>query len=964
MKSVLKPARSPFPPESIERMLSRYYPQLVEWSLILARGDHAAAEESVQDLCLYLTLSQPDLSGVHNLDNYLFTCLRNMYVSNLARVSRERLRVIQVEDYDAVGIVAASGGLDTVDVQNELLRICDYVLSRKYVSKSASHFILHFFLGYRRSDIALLARLPIAAIYNKLKEIRSDLREYLSAGEKIRLVRRNAMPERKPLRTAIASDVFLKELRSSILDADSAICMTEAELANAYMQPGASPVNCQELAHLAGCERCLTILERILHLNDHDGPLDGIEDAPPPKKEEKKSSDATMRMVRKRREQIMERRPGLLAIAVDGSVVAFHAVESAHNSLSSRVDVTATMRFIEVFNEFGDRLAHIPLDMGAVFAPVEQLSQQVLLSDDRRLRLNVNFDGLGIHAEVDYVDPALALIGAEEEEQPYEHKASVSFWQRLQLFAGSHFAPWGVAAFTSLLFVVTAGIAGYRYKHPGWLAVLARAQATVQAPLPGETLHQVLRIEESMGPEQGTLLGTVDVWRDSNRQVARRLYNAQQKLLATSTDAEDGTRTVNLENEATTQKDRQLIESGVWQSDVTTAAFAASSEKSVEAYRNENGFEVTKHEDGRNGVLSRTLVLDSNYQVQAEQVRYQVREGVFEVRLVQTLLHRVPNRDVPAGTFAQPHELTAPGKQSERNFPTGPEVSPAGDAAAVNLEVAVLYALFQQNVDTGQPIDVSATADGRVHMTGTLANAKLLAEIRKKIGELPNAGQVDFHIYSTSEATSAVSRGKAIRQEIVGDDNDAPASGPVRNALLARGLKDAALRNAEQEFSASALSHAQVALQHAYALDRLGAILQRGGQSSLGIDARLKWSQMVERHSAIALGEFGALHLQLDSIAAGIAIAPSVVPNTITDANTFVHAASELRKKAQLVNEQVVELFAGSAANVPAAQVSESIIHLQTILPVAEANRMRSFASRLTNRNAPGQNDVGEIHPH
>ena len=163
MRPVLKPVCSPFTADSIERILSRYFARLTEWGQILTRGDQTAAEEIVQDLCLHLTVAQPDLSAVNDLDAYLYTCLRNMYVSRLARISRERLRVIQVEDYDAVGVVINGSGPDSVDVQNELISISDYVMSRKYSSKSASHFILHFFLGYRRSDVAVLARLPIAA---------------------------------------------------------------------------------------------------------------------------------------------------------------------------------------------------------------------------------------------------------------------------------------------------------------------------------------------------------------------------------------------------------------------------------------------------------------------------------------------------------------------------------------------------------------------------------------------------------------------------------------------------------------------------------------------------------------------------------------------------------------------------------------------------------------------------------
>lgn len=964
MRPILKPVRSPFSPDSIERILSRHYQQLVEWSRILARGDHTAAEESVQDLCLHLTVAQPDLSHVNNLENYLFMCLRNMYVSNLARVSRERLCVIQVEDYDAVGMVAANTGSDTVDVQNELLRISDYVISRKYSSKSASHFILQFFLGYRRGDVALLARVPIAAIYNGLKDTRIELREHLSVGEKIRLISRGATPERKLLRAGMSSDLFLKELRTTILDADPAGCVAEKEFVNAYKQPGASPVGCRELAHLAGCERCLKILERALQLDDRDGPLDGIDGDLDrrPKPDGSRSFEATMLLMRRRREQVLERRPALLAIAVDGHVVAFHAVESAHSLLSSRVGAISNVRFIEVFDEYGDRLAHIPLEPETTAVPRDQLSQQILLSDDRRLRLDVRFDGLGMHAEVNYVDPALAASG-ELKLSPRPRKRLVSFWERFRGPGRFRLAGWGTVVFASLLLAAILGIAGYRYTHPGWRDVLARAQAVAPAPLPTETLHQTLRLEEATGPEQGAVFGSVDVWRSSDEKVVRRLYSDQQQLLATSIEFKDGTSSVRLENGAAlTQTDRRFVESIVWRSDVSTAAFGSPEGAAAEASRSMSGFEVTQHENGRDGILARTLVLDRNYQVQAERVRFRTGEGVSEVRLVQTLLRRVPNRDVPPLTFPESHEMTPPGIHGERNLPTE-QGDNAATANGANLEVAVLFELFQQNVDTGQPIEVSPIAGGRVRMTGTLANAQLLAAIREKVAALPNANRVDFQIYSAAQAASAVHRGKVLRQELAGTNGDAPAAGLVRDALLARGLKGAALQNAEQEFAASALSHAQTALQHAFALDRLGTILRRAGESSLNPDAREKWTQMVERHSASALTELQVLRLQLDSVSAGIAGIPSVDVPGITDATAFAHASSELRAKAQSVNEEVVKLFAGSAADLSAAQARESIVRLRTALPVAEASRMRSFASRLTNRNTLWQKEMGEIRP-
>ena len=965
MKSVLKPARSPLSLDGIERILSRYYPQLAEWSRILARGDHLAAEETLQDLCLHLTVAQPDLSRVQNLDNYLFMCLRNMYVSNLARVSRERLRVLHVEDYDAVGVLAARGELDAVDVQNDLIRIGDYVVSRKYASKCASHFILHFFHGYRRNDVAKLARSPISAVYNGLKEIRTELREHLSVGENIRLVPHGEVPERKFLRTAIPSDLFLKELRSIILDANAESCVAGNEIVEAYKQPGASPVSCLQLAHLAGCERCLNLLERALHLDGTDGPFDGIDTELNHTLEAAgtRSFDLTMRLVRKRHEQLLERRPALLAIAVDGRVVAFHAVESAHNSLSSRVEFSSNVHFIEVFDEYGERLAHIPLDRESAAAPGEECSQQILLSDNRRLRLEVRFDGLGIHAEVDYIDPALAPVG-DLEESPRPRKRVTSFWSRLLWPGKLRLTPWGAAAFASLLLASFLGIAGYRYLHPGVGDVLARAQAVAPVPSAAEMIHQTIRVEQIMGPEKGAFLGSIDVWRSGDKNVVRRLYNVQQQLLATSIGSDNGTSSIHIENDATlAQSDRQLIESGVWRSDVAAAAFVAPQGTEAEASRNLNGFELTQRGNGRDGILLRTLVLDRNYRVQAERVRFQTREGVREVRLAETMVRRVPNGDVPPSTFPNSREVPAPGMPNERILPPELGSNAAGDGSVTSLEVAVLFELFEQNADTGQPIEVSPIAGGHVRIAGTLTDVHLLAAIRERVAALPNASRVDFQIYSTRDAASAAHRSKAVRQELVTGISDAPAAALVRDALLARGLKGAALQNAEQEFRASALAHAQTALQHAYALDRLGTFLRRSGQFSLLPEAQGEWVLMVERHSAAAVTELQILRLQLDSVSAGIAEVPNVDSRGIGDATAFAHNSSDLRAKAQSINEEVVRLFAGSAANLPAAQVRESIARLRAAMPLAEADRMRSFATRLTGQDASGQNGVGELHP-
>jgi DNA-directed RNA polymerase specialized sigma24 family protein len=123
--------------------------------VVLTRGDTGKAEEIVQELCLYFTLTQPDLTSVANLDGYLYTSLRHIYLSGLARSSREAQHFVSVAEFDSFesALTGSSAG-EALQRQNDLRRICGYAVWRKESSKSASYFILHFFHGYGRRKIA------------------------------------------------------------------------------------------------------------------------------------------------------------------------------------------------------------------------------------------------------------------------------------------------------------------------------------------------------------------------------------------------------------------------------------------------------------------------------------------------------------------------------------------------------------------------------------------------------------------------------------------------------------------------------------------------------------------------------------------------------------------------------------------------------------------------------------------
>ncbi len=414
--------RQPVPAPQTEQLLADYYDQLLKWGAVLTRGDGGKAQDIVQEFCLHFTLTKPNLSEVANLDGYLYTCLRNIYLSDLARASREALRFVSIGDFDSFDFaVAANQAGDPLQRQNDLRIICTYAVWRKEQSKSASYFILHFFHGYSRREIAELACLPIAAIYNKLKAARTEVKSHLKQSSKLRIVDRDSVPSAHFLWTLLSPIELFKELRNTILDARTGICLDEEALVAHYRASMPNPIPCLLLSHIVSCERCLDIIDRYFRrpaLKDRE-PLDGFcssSDAGDSRiaGPNRETQMAVLQAVRRRWDRIHEHRPETLSIAVNGKIVAFHDVQSRHSTLSARIEHPEREQFVEVFSEQDVRLALLSVgELPPDGPPV--MTQHVALSDSRWLELNLRFDGLGMNSEVAYFDPALTIDSAAVE---------------------------------------------------------------------------------------------------------------------------------------------------------------------------------------------------------------------------------------------------------------------------------------------------------------------------------------------------------------------------------------------------------------------------------------------------------------------------------------------------------------------------------------------------------------------
>jgi DNA-directed RNA polymerase specialized sigma24 family protein len=960
-----------------DQLLATHYARLLQWAIGLARGDRGKAEEIVQEFCLYVTAVKPDLSGIGNLDGYLYTCLRHIYLSSLARASREALRVVSVEDFDSFALAVSSQPAgDPVQRQNDLRRICTYAVWRKESSKSASYFILHFFHGYGRQEIANLARLPISAIYNKLKVARSEVVSYLGDPGKLRAIDRNAPPVPTLSWTLLPTAELFRELRQTILQARHSECLPLEDLLANYRSSAPTPISCPLLAHIVSCERCLLVIDRDSKrptLKDRE-PLDVFGFSPETGGEAPSapavSFESMMQSVHRKWARIHEHRPHNLSIALNGVVIANHDVRSEHNRLSARIEQPEKAQFVEVFSE-----QHLRLALLAVGEPPPQglavRTQRVALSDGRWLELRISFDGLGLYSEVTYLDPALASVGLEEDaaELPLASARQTLARRRWSDFLSAPRANYArfvrpLRAMTpypsfawGLAIIILIGSAGYLAYHRASApmdaaGLLNKAITTQSTMLQGETEHQVVHIEESS--TNGVVLqqGTVDLWKDGDgSRYVRRLYDAQHRLIAAEWKNEEG-------NGSSRRKGRPADTEPssidlLWDQDLSAKSFAALEDGAPQVRVVDGGYELTRigPSAAYPQLLSATLVLDRHFQAVRQVMRVRSGEEIHEVRFVQATYERKPARLVPDSVFNPESELPLHGRD-RRPFSGRPHnLVGESDAQLAELEIAVLYQLHSLGADTGIPIEVLRTPDGRIRVSGTVAAEELKQAIDNRLRDLAGNQLLDLRLvssreikvpFSGSNRSTPVDAYEVTQPGFAGDLR-------IRSYFQARGLSGQPLDAAVAQFSKDALQHAQLALQHAYAVDRLGRSLSVEEMRAINSNTRKEWAEMVNRHATELAAELRTLHDQLAEISSTTTVpsAPKTDGMGIDDPTQFAKRSGLLLRQVRELNGQVGGFFTSSGRAARQESLNASLQTIMDTIPLRQAEEVAEFAARL-----------------
>ena len=160
-------------------------------------------------------------------------------------------------------------------------------------------------------------------------------------------------------------------------------------------------------------------------------------------------------------------------------------------------------------------------------------------------------------------------------------------------------------------------------------------------------------------------------------------------------------------------------------------------------------------------------------------------------------------------------------------------------------------------------------------------------------------------------------------------------------------LPNKTVQAAITQFEGEGLNHAQAALQHAYALDRLGNEFTPAELYGVKATSRRQWAEMVEGHAMALEKELRALAGEMSLV--GIPRPPeaSAAPDGIASPAEFARASRALLNKTQRLNRRV---DAALASNMDAAPKSSARAVLESAadsIPLAEAASMERLADHL-----------------
>ena len=530
-----------------ETIFLNHYDWLLDWARQHTQGASEEAEDLVQDLYVRFVQmkSGPVFTDDDQIRAYLYTSLKNLFISKKLRSGRDAVSGLLAVDFDSVEFaMSAVDRSQLLHVRSDLAGICEYACIRRKTNRAASALILRYFLGYLSTEVMALLRAKRSNVDTLIETARLEAKTYLNRPNVLRFLSRGERQSTSlPRYLPEQPEALFAELQRRIFSETEGACLPPEELQDRYLRPDAPAFSTQEVAHIASCRTCLNQASRLLALPDlmlrfftEGDPPEGTN---PPSA---RTGEEGLKKLRRRLRETYEHRPKKLQIVVDGEVRGIQTITSASSNLQIALPPLSKPGFVEVLSEQGLGLLYFDLQRETLEVPAPQVAG-VDLSDGRHLSVSLSLVGGAPVIDVSYYDPLLegdvdgspsaqALLldrfaaGFGGTQRP-DVKASLNAnsWLSRLLFTFKKRRRWTIAIAVGLCVLFVLGLAYTRTpgaKKPQATAGTVLAQSREQemgAIPPHGAIHEIFSLE--VHSEQGKTIAAVQV--DSLRSADRPL---------------------------------------------------------------------------------------------------------------------------------------------------------------------------------------------------------------------------------------------------------------------------------------------------------------------------------------------------------------------------------------------------------------------------------------------------------
>lgn len=850
------------------------YEWLMRWALHFAQGDRSTAEDLVQDTFVRFAITHPELDDPENAEALLYTYLKHVHLAHLRRLQKYPFQDLSIDEFDSISVgLRQNPSANPIDVQNDLRRILTYLCWRKGSAKAASILILRFFYGYFPEEITRIGLVSRPVVDNGLRAARKDLKRHLSDSDKARVLRLDGGPKFVPSAEALPTEQFIDEVREILLSWRCGACLPAEQLAGRYLTEPAKPIECELLAHIVSCQRCLDVIthsQKIPPLAERS--FDGaLVERHNPKSMSREITFAkngglkrSLSIVRSRIQEVLEHQPSSLTLVVNGHVVATQDVSSAVCKQDVEINIGVPIELIEVLSEQGLCLLAMPVFSVPPNAPPE-IHRQVRLSCGRTVEAWLRFTSMGPRVETSYRDPALQNAVEESAEFDGSDAAHSEQHETSSFVTKSNVEPPRRAPLWSKLWAKLKRVA-LPDMNPIFATALILAAASLLCfavwwnQLPHITTNALLMRAEAWDPAAhpsrapGVIYQRISI-KTPQRIVNRAIYRDAQGIRRPKRQELDA---------ADAQLKERLAKAGVnWDEPLSATSYR-------DWHDRQRGWQDAIEKTGAHLLkltttvsdgpimqesltvrdtdfhpVARTIELQDTGTVEIAELSYEVlpwsaaREDWFE-----------PLAPSPLGAA-----VSSPGVHVLPRMPRFPSEAELDEA-----ELGTRMVLHQLSADTNERIEIDRGANG-VQVKGIVATAERKHEIEARLHQVPHVLSALYTFQELQDRQSAANEITSIRQASL-----AATPSPLEAHLTGQGMSRAEAGELEID-----LSNASVTVsRESKAIEDL--LVQFGPNKRLTPAAREAFDQLLADHRAKILSSLKEEEQLLAQ--AGIPLAP------------------------------------------------------------------------------------------